>query len=84
MKKLKLKLLAITVATTTMATIVPSIGASAAWKQNQGNWYYLNDSGEVKTGWVNDNGTWYYLDNSGVMKTGWVNESGTWYYLNNS
>ena len=84
MKKLKLKLLAITVATTTMATIVPSIGVSAAWKQNQGNWYYLNDSGKAKTGWVNDNGTWYYLDNSGVMKTGWVNENGTWYYLNNS
>jgi FOG: Glucan-binding domain (YG repeat) len=84
MKKLKSKLLAITVATTTIATIVPSIGTSAAWKQNQGNWYYLNDSGEMKIGWVNDNGKWYYLDNSGEMKIGWVNDNGKWYYLDNS
>jgi fructan beta-fructosidase len=83
MKKLKLKLLAITVATTTIAT-VPSMRASAAWQENQGNWYYLNDSGETKTGWINDNGTWYYLDNSGKMKTNWVNDNGNWYYLNDS
>ena len=78
-----MKLLAIAVATTTMATMT-SIGASAAWKENEGNWYYSDDSGEMKTGWINDNGTWYYLNNSGEMKTGWVNDNGTWYYLNNS
>ncbi|MBC2459900.1 GH32 C-terminal domain-containing protein [Clostridium beijerinckii] len=80
MKKLKLKLIAITVATMTTATLT-SVNASAAWIQNEGNWNYLSDSGEMKTGWVNDNGAWYYLDNSGTMKTGWVNDSGTWYYM---
>ncbi|OVE66908.1 glycosyl hydrolase family 32 [Clostridium diolis] len=80
MKKLKLKLIAITVATMTTATFT-SVSASAAWIQNEGNWNYLSDSGEMKTGWVNDNGAWYYLDNSGTMKTGWVNDSGTWYYM---
>jgi len=83
MKNLKLRLLAITVATTTIATI-PSIRASAAWTENEGNWYYSNDSGEMKTGWINDNGAWYYLNNSGEMKTGWINDNDTWYYLNNS
>lgn len=83
MKKLKLKLIAITVATMTAATL-PSVSASAAWMQNEGNWNYLSDSGEMKTGWVNDNSAWYYLDNSGRMKTGWVNDNGAWYYLDNS
>jgi fructan beta-fructosidase len=83
MKKLKLKLIAITVATITTATL-PSVSVSAAWIQNEGKWNYLSDSGEMKTGWIRDNGAWYYLDNSGEMKTGWVNDSGAWYYLNNS
>ena len=46
MKNLKLRLLAITVATTTIATI-PSISASAAWIQNEGNWNYLSDSHQI-------------------------------------
>ena len=83
MKKLKLKLIAITVATIATATL-HSVSASAAWIQNEGKWNYLSDSGEMKTGWINDNGAWYYLDNSGEMKTGWVNDNGTWYYLSNS
>ena len=83
MKKLKLKLIAITVATMTTASL-SSVSASAAWIQNEGKWNYLSDSGEMKTGWINDNGTWYYLSNSGVMKIGWVNDNGTWYHLNNS
>jgi beta-fructofuranosidase len=82
MKKSKPKLLAITVVITTISTIISSIGVSAAWKQNQGNWYYLNDLGEMKTGWINDNGKWYYLNDSGEMKKGWVNDNGEWYYLN--
>jgi len=54
MKKLNLKLLAITVATITIAT-VPSIKASAVWKENESKLYYLNNSGEMKKGWVDDN-----------------------------
>jgi hypothetical protein len=55
MKKLKLKLLAITVATTVLVTLL-STSALAAWQESGGDWYYLNDSGETKTGWVKDNG----------------------------
>lgn len=80
MKKLRLKLIAISVVTITTATL-PSVSASAAWIQNGSNWNYLSDSGERKTGWINDNGVWYYLDSSGTMKTGWVNDDGTWYYM---
>ncbi|OPJ65978.1 GH32 C-terminal domain-containing protein [Clostridium chromiireducens] len=83
MKKLKLKLLAITVATTTIATL-PSLRVSAAWQESGRNWYYIGDSGERKTGWINDNGTWYYMQQSGEMKTGWVNDSGIWYYMQQS
>jgi beta-fructofuranosidase len=82
MKKLTPKLLVIVAVTATIATMISSIGVSAVWKQNQGIWYYLNDSGEIKTGWVNDNDKWYYLNDSGEMKTGWVNDNGKWYYLN--
>jgi fructan beta-fructosidase len=80
MKKLKLKLLAITVATTTIATL-PCTQVFAAWQENERKWYYLDDLGERKTGWINDNDKWYYLDNSGEMKVGWVNDNGRWYYL---
>lgn len=83
MKKLKLKLLAITVATTTIATL-PSLRVSATWQESGRNWYYIGDSGERKTGWINDNGTWYYMQQSGEMKTGWVNDSGIWYYMQQS
>lgn len=51
---------------------------------NKGTWYYLNNSGTMKTGWVKDNDTWYYLDNSGAMKTGWFTVSGKWYYAYSS
>ncbi|WP_202117309.1 glycoside hydrolase family 32 protein [Clostridium chromiireducens] len=81
MSKLKLRLLAITIATIIIPTAVPSMGILAAWEQNQGKWHYLNDLGEKQTGWINDNGKWYYLNNSGIMKMGWVDVSGTWYYL---
>ncbi|WP_257788127.1 hypothetical protein [Clostridium saccharobutylicum] len=52
------------------------MGTSAAWKQNQGNWYYLDNSGAMKTGWINDNGVWYFANASGVMQTGIVQVDG--------
>ena len=54
------------------------------WVKDNGIWYYLNNSGTMKTGWVKDNATWYYLDNSGAMKTGWFKVSGKWYYAYSS
>jgi hypothetical protein len=40
---------------------------SVGWKEIDGEWYYFNSNGYMKTGWLNDNGTWYYLYNSGAM-----------------
>lgn len=37
------------------------------WIKDNGNWYYLNQSGLMQTGWINDSGVWYYLDKSGKM-----------------
>ncbi len=54
---------------------------SNGWIKDNGAWYYLQESGAMKTGWLNDKGTWYYLQASGAMKTGWLNDNGTWYYL---
>ena len=54
------------------------------WINQNGKWYYLDDSGEMKTGWLNQKGKWYYLDDSGEMKTGWLNKKGKWYYLDDS
>ena len=54
------------------------------WKQINGTWYYLNDSGAMQTGWVKENGTWYYLNQSGSMETGWFTVSDKWYYANES
>lgn len=57
---------------------------SNGWINDNGTWYYLTESGAMKTGWLNDRGTWYYLQANGAMKTGWLNDNGTWYYLNAS
>eukprot|EP00831_Metopus_contortus_P017851 TRINITY_DN17556_c0_g1_i1.p1 TRINITY_DN17556_c0_g1~~TRINITY_DN17556_c0_g1_i1.p1 ORF type:complete len:166 (-),score=20.84 TRINITY_DN17556_c0_g1_i1:154-651(-) len=31
------------------------------WKFVNGDWYYMDECGIMKTGWVNVNGYWYYL-----------------------
>ena len=57
---------------------------AAGWAQNNGQWYYYNDSGSPLYGqWVQDNGNWYFLDYDGTMAvsqliddTYYVNESG--------
>ena len=37
------------------------------WVKESGKWYYLANSGEMKTSWVKDSGKWYYLYESGIM-----------------
>ena len=51
------------------------------WKEYNGNWYYIEKGGVVRTWWVKSNGNWYYLGNDGSMKTGWQRVDGKWYYL---
>ena len=40
---------------------------SNGWIKDNATWYYLTESGAMKTGWLNDRGTWYYLNASGAM-----------------
>ncbi|NFO04593.1 cell wall-binding protein [Clostridium botulinum] len=49
------------------------------WKNINGNWYYFDYSGAMRTGWINDWGCWYYADSNGVMQTGIVEISGKIY-----
>lgn len=52
-------------------------------------WFYLDGSGQMKTGWHKDtDGRWYFLQPEfdgahakGIMRTGWIEDSGNWYYL---
>lgn len=54
------------------------------WVQENGKWFYYDQSNNKQSGWVQVNGTWYYLAQDGEMKTGWLNQGGSWYYLTES
>nr|WP_275689838.1 hypothetical protein [Streptococcus sp. 1055] len=54
------------------------------WVQENGKWFYYNQSNNKQSGWVQVNGAWYYLAQDGEMKTGWLNQGGSWYYLTDS
>ncbi len=56
--------------------------SSGNWVSENGNWYYVDDSGNRATGWQQVDGEWYYMNSNGAMQTGWLNDNGTWYYLN--
>ncbi len=56
--------------------------SSGNWVSENGNWYYVDDSGNRATGWQQIDGEWYYMNSTGAMQTGWLNDNGTWYYLN--
>lgn len=49
--------------------------------QNDGAWYYLNNSGSLARGWIQDNEHWYYLSEDGALVTGWFQYNDVWYYL---
>ncbi|WP_315081262.1 InlB B-repeat-containing protein [uncultured Clostridium sp.] len=57
---------------------------SIGWKNINGNWYYFDYSGVMRTGWINDWGCWYYADSNGVMQTGIVEIYGKIYAFDNS
>ena len=46
------------------------------------NWYYYNENGELHKGWLILPEGKYYLGSDGVMKKGWYEESGKKYYFN--
>lgn len=48
------------------------------WKEIDGRWYFIDESGKAKTGWLPLGNTWYYLlteeeapESPGAMVTGW-------------
>ena len=52
------------------------------WKQeDNGDWYYYDSSGRMKTGWVQVSGQWYYMNHLGVMQTEWLQDGNKWYFL---
>lgn len=55
--------------------------AKNTWIQWQGNWYFLDEMGEMKVGTITVNNRTYYLAGDGAMITGWVNLNDTYYYF---
>lgn len=59
--------------------------ASQEWIQDNGMWYYLDETGIMQTGWFQDAGHWYYLKADGSMAhQEWIEENGVQYYLEES
>ncbi len=47
-----------------------------------GQTYYFDNSGVMKTGWISTTGNWYYFNpNTGAMHKGWLKLGASWYYL---
>ena len=47
-----------------------------------GETYYFDNSGVMKTGWISTSGYWYYFNpNTGAMHKGWLKSGSSWYYL---
>ena len=59
---------------------------SYGWVNENNNWYWLDNNGNiVKNTWIKDKNKWYHLSSTGIMDTDkWIkNNSGTWSYVNN-
>lgn len=57
------------------------VSAGQWLKDDNSNWKYYSDNGNMATGWIEDDGNWYFLTGSGNMATGWIKDEGSWYYL---
>jgi hypothetical protein len=73
------KLMAITIATTTILSTT-CVSASAEWRQDNNGWWN-SEGNSYSTGWRDINSKWYYFNPNGYMKTGWISDNGKWYYL---
>lgn len=54
------------------------------WYQENGVWYYFNDSGHMVTGWEDIDNHKYFFDKYGRMSVGWQYINNKWYYFNKS
>lgn len=81
MKKSKLiKIIALTIALTSVGTIGANAATSQSYWQSSNNGWYYYSNGSMQTGWINDGGNWYYCNSNGIMQTGWIYDGGNWYY----
>lgn len=81
------------VALSIVLSLVPAFGSFGAepgntgsWRQDNGQWYYYDGSGNMLTGWIQVNGKHYYLYEDGhcamneITPDGYrVDASGAWY-----
>ena len=50
-----------------------------------GQIYYFDNSGVMKTGWISTSGYWYYFNpDTGAMHKGWLKSGSSWYYLDST
>ena len=57
---------------------------SIDWKNIDGEWYYFDNNGYMKTGWIQSENKWYYLYDCGSMArntkvNGTVDFEGVWH-----
>lgn len=80
--KLSKRIMALAITTITVIGM-PTVGASAKWRQNNNGWWNLNENG-YSVGWEQIGDNWFYFDRDGYMKTGWVKDGDKWYFLNSN
>jgi len=39
------------------------------WIEDNGELYFLDQTGVMKTNWINDGGKWHYINSNGIMNT---------------
>lgn len=67
------------------ATSSGAIVTGSGWVKADGNWWYPNSNGALRTGWLYAGGSWYWLNTkTGAMATGWVKVDSKWYLFNGS
>ena len=52
-----------------------------SWLQDEGNYYYFDDDGNMSTGFQTIDGNVYYFSDGGKMRTGWQTIKGKTYYF---
>ena len=61
---------------------------ATSWEKIDGEWYFFDESGWLRSGWLQRGKRWYYLNPNhdgtfGRMVTGWLKVDGKWYYAGN-
>ena len=61
---------------------------STSWEKIDGEWYFFDESGWLRSGWLQRGKRWYWLNPNhdghfGRMVTGWFKADGRWFYAGN-